>query len=209
MVIQRKDVGNLSKRLSQPNLIPVARIVVKVRMLNLLVMLGRPLRILAVFLSAHGSPLPQQRNLFPQPIGKDLVAQTKLGVEATTFNMLLKDILPHEADAAKPSALIRGDGNGKVVSAVCDETPGSLVAASDKELVAGAAEVGGDGIGPFGALVLIHRQIDIVPVEEISLVAIDWVCLELARIGAQVDALVNMNGWWMSCISDEQDASQP
>jgi hypothetical protein len=93
-------MGDLSERFSKERLIEVAGIVVKVRMGDVFFMASSPVDILSVLPSLDCRPLLEERHLLPQPIPIDLAAQTKLYVEAATFDVLLQNILPHKANAA-------------------------------------------------------------------------------------------------------------
>lgn len=132
---------------------------------DLLLNLVRPRRIPPILLAANRSPLPQRRYILPQSICADLVSKPDLYMKATNLDVLLQDVLPHEAQPAESIALVHVDVHGEVVAAVREEAPGCVATAGDSELAACAAEVRGYCVCPFSVATERHGKVDVVAIE--------------------------------------------
>lgn len=203
MIINLHHMRNLGKRLPQMWLIEVAGIIMKVRMIDILFMLGSPRCILSILFPAHCKPLFQEGNLLPQPVCIYLIAKAKLRVETSTFDVLLHDVFPHETDPTETRALVGVDVEGEVIAGVGDEAPARLVATCDKELVPRAAKVGGYGISPLGAARILHWQINLVLVKDPSLMTIDGARFQLSWVRGEINTLVDVNGRRLWGIRDK------
>src|SRR5580700_10211079 len=92
VVINRQNVRDLCKRFSQMGLIKMTRIVMKIRMGNILLMSSGPGSVFPSLLSTRGKPLLQGRNLLPQSVRVDLAPKAKLAVKASALGVLLHNI---------------------------------------------------------------------------------------------------------------------
>lgn len=93
---------------------------------------------------------------------------------------------------------------------MCNESPASLLAASNEELVPSASQMRCDGICPFRCSVVVHSKIYIIAIEYPPLVRMNGMSFELSRIRAEVLRLVDMNRrWCRGCIGDQQDTPKP
>jgi hypothetical protein len=183
MIINLQDVRDLRKRFPQVWLIKVAGIVVEVGMRNVFLVAGCPLDILLVLAAAHGKPLLEKRHFFPESITVNLVSQAQLDVEATAFDVLLEDILPHESDSAKLGTLVLRCSGGEIIARVCDETPTRFLTSSDNKLVAGAAQMGRDSVCPSFGTSFRHGELNIILVKLPPLVRENGTRLKLSGIG--------------------------
>lgn len=207
MVIDLRDVRNLRPRLPQIRLVKMARIVVEIGVFHLLFMSRRPWSVLARFLAAHLQPLLQQGNLLPHAIGKDLSTQSQLAVETANLCVLLHDVFPHVAHTAQLLAVIGANIERKIVPRRRDEAPVRFVSSRNKKLVARAAQMRRDGIGPLRRSGLLHLKVNVVPIERPALMRRDGDGFQLPGVGRQIDALVNMDRRRLRSVCDEKNGA--
>jgi hypothetical protein len=193
MVVNGQDMGYLSKRFSKIWLIEMTRIVMEISMRNIFLVGCSPHSRLAILLAARSKPLLERWDLFPKPVGADLVAETKLAVEATTLGVLLHNVFPHVADTAESGTFIGANIDGEVVARSRDETPVAFVSACNHEFVPRATQMGCYSICPLSWPRLVHLNVNVVLVERPPLMVGDIVGFQLSRIRRQVIALVQMD----------------
>ena len=158
-------------------LIEVAGVIVEVGVADFLLMLRCPWGIFAGFLAACCCPLLQQRDLFPESISVDLTTKSQLYVEAATFGILLENVFPHKSHSTKLGPVVGADIECEIVAGVSNKPPACFVTASNQELVTCATKVGGNSVGPFGRMLFLHPQVDVVSVEDPCLMSVDGICL--------------------------------
>lgn len=110
MIINLANTRNTRPGLPQERLIKMARIIMEIRIPDLLLMAHRPRRIFPILLALDIQPVPQNRQLFPNAISINLIARRNLCVEASNVNVLLQDVFPHVPRAAETTPLIPVDG---------------------------------------------------------------------------------------------------
>lgn len=209
MVIDLQHVRNLREGLAHERLVKVAGIIMEIRMGNILLVPRRPGGVLAVLTTLHAEPLFEQRDLAPETVAVDLIAESQLHVEPTALDVLLEDVFPHEPDTAELGPFVLVGRGREVVAAVGDHAPARLVPAGYDEFVARAAEVGGHRVGPSLGARLGHLQVDVVLVEGPALVGEDVVRDELAGVGGEVDGEVDVDGGRLGRVGHDHDAAEP
>src|SRR5881398_3248983 len=130
-------------------------------------------------------------------------------MESSNFTVLLHDIFPHKANTTQASTLIGIDIQREVISRGGNEAPISFMSASDKELVASAAQVRGDCISPFCGARIVHLHVNLILVECPPLMCGNVDCLELPWVWRQIHTLVHVDRRWLCGICYEKNGSQP
>jgi hypothetical protein len=177
MVVNLKDVWNLSKGFPKVGLVKVACVVMEIGMIDVLIVFCGPWCIFPVVFPTHCEPLLQERNLFPKAISIDLISKAELAMESTTLYVFLHHVFPHEAYSSEIGPILCIGIHGKVVARMCNKAPIGLMSTGNKEFISSTAEVRSYGVGPFGAEMFFHLQINIVSIKAPSLMSIDGICL--------------------------------
>ena len=209
VIINLQHMGNLRERLPHEWLVEVTRVVVEVGVSHVFLMPRRPWRILAILSSLHSQPLPQQWHFPPEPIAVDLVAQPELDVEAAALDVLLQDVLPHEAHASELGPLVLIRARREVVARMRNHAPASLIPAGHHKLISRAAQMACNCVCPPLCSLFAHLQVHIVFVEHPSLVREDVLRYQLARVRTQVHAEMYVNSRGLRRVGHDKDASQP
>lgn len=205
MIINLTNVRNLGKGFPKIRLVEMTSVVVEVRMGDILLVCSSPGRILPSLFSTDLQPLLQACNFLPHAISVDLASKTQLCMEPANLIVLLHNIFPYETHTTKTGSLIGIDIDREIISGCCDKSPVGFVSASDKELVASAAQMGGNSICPFRWGHLVHLNVNFVPVKCPPLVSGNVDGLQLSRVGGEIGALVEVNGWRLGSVGDEQN----